>query len=42
MSRTNYHSDPIPPLQEVDLSDARWNEVISTACPPRWKPKRAS
>jgi hypothetical protein len=33
MSHTNHHNDPMPPLQEVDLNDARWNEVVSTRLP---------
>ncbi len=33
MSHTNHHSDPMPPLQEVDLNDASWNDVVSTRLP---------
>jgi GNAT superfamily N-acetyltransferase len=33
MSHTNHHSDPMPPMQEVDLNDARWNDVVSTRLP---------
>ena len=33
MSRTKHHSDPMPPMQEVDLNDASWNEVVSTRLP---------
>ena len=25
MSRKSHHSDPMPPLQEVDLNDASWH-----------------
>ena len=33
MSSKNYHSEPVPPMQEVDLNDAAWNEVVSTRLP---------
>ena len=33
MSSKRYHSDPMPPMQEVDLNDAAWNEVVSTRLP---------
>jgi len=33
MSTTTHHSDPLPPLQEVDLTDAAWNEVVATRLP---------
>ena len=33
MSRKSHHSDSMPPLQEVDLNDASWNEVVSTRLP---------
>lgn len=50
MSSKKYHSDPLPPMQEVDLNDAAWNEVVSTRLPANleeqarqlkaWKRKR--
>lgn len=33
MSHKKYHSEPLPPMQEVDLNDAAWNEVVSTRFP---------
>ncbi len=33
MSSKKYHSEPLPPMQEVDLNDAAWNEVVSTRLP---------
>jgi hypothetical protein len=33
MSTTLHHSEPLPPLQEVDLNDATWNEVVATRLP---------
>jgi len=33
MSRQSYHNQPLPPLQEVDLTDERWDEVVSTRLP---------
>src|SRR2546423_15715456 len=33
MSTTLHHSEPLPPLQEVDLNDAAWNEVVATRLP---------
>jgi hypothetical protein len=33
MSSKNHHSDPIPEMQEVDLNDAAWNEVVTTRLP---------
>ena len=33
MSHKNYHSEPLPAMQEVDLNDAAWNEVVSTHFP---------
>ena len=33
MSHKTYHSEPLPPMQEVDLNDAAWNEVVSTRLP---------
>ena len=33
MSHKNYHSEPLPAMQEVDLNDAAWNEVVSTRLP---------
>ena len=33
MSHKTYHSEPLPPMQEVDLNDAAWNEVVSTRFP---------
>src|SRR5579864_2994991 len=33
MSTTTYDTGPLPPLQEVDLSDAAWDEVVSTRLP---------
>ena len=50
MSSKKYHSEPLPPMQEVDLNDAAWNEVVSTRLPANleeqarrlkaWKRKR--
>lgn len=50
MSSKKYHNDPMPPMQEVDLNDAAWNEVVSTRLPANleeqarqlkaWKRKR--
>jgi hypothetical protein len=33
MSHTTHHSDPMPAQQELDLNDARWNDVVSTRLP---------
>jgi hypothetical protein len=33
MSTPLHHSEPLPPLQEVDLNDAAWNEVVATRLP---------
>lgn len=33
MSSKKYQSEPLPPMQEVDLNDAAWNEVVSTRLP---------
>jgi hypothetical protein len=33
MSTQKYHSEPLPPLQEVDLNDQAWNEIVSTRLP---------
>jgi hypothetical protein len=33
MSTKTHHTDPLPPMQEVDLNDAAWNEVVSTRLP---------
>lgn len=33
MSKHLYHTQPLPPLQEVDLSDETWNHTISTRLP---------
>ncbi len=33
MSHTTHHSDPMPAQQELDLTDARWNDVVSTRLP---------
>ena len=30
MSHKTYHSEPLPPMQEVDLNDTAWNEMVST------------
>ena len=50
MSSKKYHSEPLSPMQEVDLNDAAWNEVVSTRLPANleeqarrlkaWKRKR--
>ena len=50
MSHKHYHSEPLPPMQEVDLNDAAWNEIVSTRFPANleeqarqlnaWKRKR--
>ena len=31
MSSKKYHSEPLPPMQEVDLNDAAWDEVVQHA-----------
>lgn len=33
MSTQKYHSEPLPPLQEVDLNDQAWNEIVTTRLP---------
>jgi hypothetical protein len=33
MSPKTHHTDPMPPMQEVDLNDTAWNEVVSTRLP---------
>jgi hypothetical protein len=33
MSRKTHHSNPMPPMQEVDLNDASWNDVVSQRLP---------
>jgi hypothetical protein len=33
MSSKTHHSDPMPPMQEVDLNDASWNDVVSQRLP---------
>jgi hypothetical protein len=33
MSPKKYHSEPLPPMQEVDLNDAAWDEVVRTRLP---------
>jgi hypothetical protein len=33
MSSKTHHSDPMPEMQEVDLNDAAWNEVVTTRLP---------
>lgn len=33
MSKHPYSTQPLPPLQEVDLSDEAWNHIISTRLP---------
>jgi hypothetical protein len=50
LSNKKYHSEPLPPLQEGDLNDAAWHEVVSTRLPANleeqarqlnaWKRKR--
>ncbi len=50
MSSKNHHIDPIPEMQEVDLNDAAWSEVVTTRLPANleeqarqlnaWKRKR--
>src|SRR6266705_2197395 len=44
MSKQKYHSEPLPPLQEEDLNDEAWNEIVNTRLPAdleaqarRWK-----
>ena len=39
MSSKNHHSDPIPEMQEVDLNDAAWNEVVTTRLPANLQAK---
>ena len=33
MSLKTHHTDSMPPMQEVDLNDTVWNEVVSTRLP---------
>src|SRR5205809_2363009 len=33
MSSKRHHSDSMPPMQDVDLNDAAWNEVVSARLP---------
>ncbi len=33
MSAKTHDSDQLPPMQEVDLNDTAWNEVVSTRLP---------
>jgi hypothetical protein len=33
MSSQTYDSKPIPPMQEVDLNDDQWQEVVQTRLP---------
>ena len=33
MSTTLHHNEPLPPLQEEDLNDVAWNEVVATRLP---------
>ena len=33
MSTKTHDSDQLPPMQEVDLNDTAWNEVVSTRLP---------
>jgi hypothetical protein len=33
MSPNTHHSDQLPPMQEVDLNDTAWNEVVRTRLP---------
>ena len=33
MSPVTHHSDQLPAMQEVDLNDTAWNEVVSTRLP---------
>ena len=33
MSSKNYHTNPMPEMQEADLNDAAWSEVVSTRLP---------
>ena len=33
MSAKTHHNDQLPPMQEVDLNDAAWNEMVSTRLP---------
>jgi hypothetical protein len=33
MSPKPHHTDPLPPMQEVDLNDTAWNDVVRTRLP---------
>jgi hypothetical protein len=33
MSSKNHHTNPMPEMQEADLNDAAWSEVVSTRLP---------
>jgi Transposase DDE domain len=33
MSSKSHHSDPMPAMQEVDLNDVAWNDVVRTGLP---------
>lgn len=33
MSKQTYHSNELPPLQEVDLNDAAWQDTVATRLP---------
>jgi hypothetical protein len=33
MSKQKYRSEPLPPLQEEDLNDEAWNEIVKTRFP---------
>jgi hypothetical protein len=33
MSAKTHHTDPLPPVQEVDLNDTAWNDVVSMRLP---------
>lgn len=33
MSTQKYHSEALPPLQERDLNDEGWNEIVSSRLP---------
>src|SRR5438445_5480773 len=39
MSSQSHHSEPLPEMQESDLNDAEWNEVVSKRLPANLEAK---
>ncbi len=39
MSSKSHHSEPLPQMQERDLNDAEWNEVVTTRLPANLEAK---